>query len=129
MFRIEDGRNEFYQWDTGRRIIVSDPTIKEVHFCNGTDTCSLVTEVYEDKDGGYFADVPNILLQDSLSIRAYAYCGECYTKTEAIFKVNPRSKPADYVYTETEVKKWEDFEQEVLAMLDERLGVIENGSY
>ena len=112
MFKIYDGRNEFFQWDLDRKIIVSDPTINEVHFCNKTDDCSLVVEVYE-LEGQRVADVPNILLQNSWDIRVYGYCGACYTKQFARFKVNPRSKPADYIYTETEIKTWEDLSRRV----------------
>ena len=126
MFRIEDGRKEFYQWDLDRRVIVSDPTIKEVHFCNKTDDCSLVVEVYEE-NGVYFANVPNILLQEDWRIHVYAYCGECYTKQEAVFKVIPRSKPADYVYTETEVKRWEEIEQRCNDVLEIAESISQGG--
>lgn len=97
MFTLLDGRNELYRWDLDRQIAVSDPTITQVHFCNKTDDCSLVVEV---KDGK--ANIPNILLQDAYPIRVYAYCSK-YTKVEAIFKVRDRTKPSDYLYSETEV--------------------------
>ena len=106
MFTIADGREHFFQWDLNRQIIVSDPTVDEVHFCNKTDDCSLVLEVEEEVlaerlDGTKviqrYVNVPNILLQDALP-----------TKVEKIFKVCPRTKPADYIYTETEIKRWED---------------------
>lgn len=102
MFKILDGREEFYQWDLDRKLIVEDPSVDEVHFCNRTDDCSLVVQVYE-LDGKSVVDVPNILLQTDWPIRAYAYCGGCYTKQMATYKVRSRTKPADYVYTETEV--------------------------
>ena len=102
MFRIEDGRENFYQWDTNRKILVDDTSITEIHFCNKTDDCSLVTEVV---DG--VANVPNILLQDDWDIRVYAFASD-YTKLEKRFKVVRRTKPADYIYTETEVKRFED---------------------
>ena len=102
MFKILDGREEFYQWDSDRKLIVEDPSVDEVHFCNRTDDCSLVVQVYE-LDGKSVVDVPNILLQTDWPIRAYAYCGGCYTKQMATYKVRSRTKPADYVYTETEV--------------------------
>ena len=114
MFRIADGRKSFYQWDVNRQIIVEDPTITEVHFCNKTDDCSLVVEVYADPlDSEVKADVPNILLQNDFPIRVYAYCGDGYTKIEETFKVITRTKPSDYVYTETEVKTLEEIEQRV----------------
>lgn len=102
MIKIYDGRSEFYQWDLDRQIILSDPNVDEVHFCNKTDDCSLVVEVYE-KDGLRLANVPNILLQTNWPINVFAYCGGRYTKESAKFKVNARSKPADYIYTETEI--------------------------
>lgn len=122
MFTIEDGREHFYQWDINRRIRVDDPTITEVHFCNRTDECSLVVNTYTDDtyDGKVYADVPNILLQDTWNIRVYAYCTN-YTKIEEIFKVKARTKPSDYAYTETEVKTYE--------YLDKKLTEIEEKGF
>lgn len=104
MFTLTDGRNYLWQWDMDRQVRVSDTTITEVHFCNRTGDCSLVVEV---KDG--LANIPNILLQDNRPIRVYAYC-DCYTKEDTTFEVKPRTKPSDYVYTETEIKRYEDFD-------------------
>ena len=118
MFKIADGRDHFYQWDLDRKLLIEDESITEMHFCNKTDDCSLVVEVYE-QGGKRFADVPNILLQDAWNIRAFAYCGDCYTKQSAIYKVQARSKPADYVYTETEVKRWETLAADVEEALQE----------
>ena len=120
MFNILDGREQFYQWDTNQKLIVKDSTITEVHFCNRTDDCALVCEVFTRGDD-LLVNVPNILLQDNWPIRVYAYCSN-YTKVSTTFKVLPRSKPADYVYTETEVKNWDALEARVnekLAQVDE----------
>ena len=117
MFRIEDGREQFYQWDTERRLIVKDSSITQVHYCNKTDDCSLVTEVYEE-NGTYYSNVPNILLQSDWAIRVYAY-DKFYTKHCETFKVNARSKPADYAYTETEVMNWETMHSKVDALVAE----------
>ena len=114
MIKIYDGRYEFYQWDLNRKLIIDDATVTEVHFCNKTSDCSLVVAV---QDGG-IVDVPNILLQTDWTINVYLYCGDCYTKEHTTFKVNKRSKPDDYVYTETEVKRWEALEQRVNTTLD-----------
>ena len=114
MFKIEDGREEFYQWDLDRRLIVDDASIVEVHFCNRTDECSLVCEVY-DKNGERLVNVPNILLQTDWRINVYAYDGQA-TKHSTTFKVNRRSKPADYVYTETEVLRYEDLEKRIATL-------------
>lgn len=106
MFQIYDGRSQFYQWDIDRKVIVADASINEVHFCNRTDECSLVCEVYE-LDGLRVADVPNIILQDNWRINVYGY-DHNYTKHCDVFEVVKRSKPADYVYTETEIKNYDD---------------------
>lgn len=101
MFKIYDGREFFYQWDLDRKIIVEDTSITQVHFCNRTDECSLVCEVYEE-DGLRLVNVPNILLQSNWRINVYAY-DRNYTKHSEKYNVVSRSKPDNYVYTETEI--------------------------
>lgn len=108
MFKILDGRDCFYQWDTNRQIKVGDSTINELHFCNKTDDCSLVVEVV---DG--VANVPNVLLQTDWDIRVYGFSAD-YTKIEKRFKVIARTKPADYVYTETEIKSYDELAEQLL---------------
>ena len=116
MFTLYDNRTELYQWDLNRKVIVSDDTVTEVHFCNKTDDCSLVVPTYRLADANILvADIPNILLQDNWNIRCYAYCTD-YTKVEALFKVKPRTRPADYVYTETEVRTWNEFNERFTAL-------------
>ena len=120
MFKIADGREYFYQWDLDRQIIVEDPTITEVHFCNRTDDCSLVVEV---EDLEIFADfkpisvlrtanVPNVILQKSFDVRVFGYDGKA-TRYDEVFKVKARTKPTDYVYTEVEIKRYEDLNKRI----------------
>ena len=111
MFRLLDDREHLYQWDLNQKLVVNDASIKEVHFCNRTEDCALVVEVYE-LDGARVVNIPNILLQNDWRIKVYAYTGE-YTKVEACYKVMPRSKPSDYVYTETELKNYRELEERV----------------
>lgn len=118
MFSISDGREEFYQWDIDRRVIVDDKTVNEVHFCNKTDDCSLVCAVCEE-DGIRYANVPNVLLQDTWDLNIYGYDIN-YTKHSARFAVLPRTKPSDYVYSETEILTYHSLEKR----LDE---IEENG--
>lgn len=107
MFRIADGREHFYQWDLDRQVVVDDPSIVEVHFCNRTEDVSLVVEVV---DG--LANVPNILLQSSFDMRVFGYDGKA-TRYDAVFKVKAKTKPSDYVYTETEIKSYEYLENKI----------------
>jgi hypothetical protein len=115
MMKILNDRANFYQWDLEQKLEIEDRTITEVHFNNAADTEALVCEVYE-QDGKKLVNVPNILLQQALDIRAYAYCGNCYTKQCERYKVIARAKPTDYVYTETEVRTLEDLEARVDAL-------------
>lgn len=132
MFKIYGDRAELWQWDLNQKIIVENDTISEVHFCDGIGNCSLVSEVY-DFDGLRVANIPNIILQDNCDINIFTYHNinifafvkdqdGSYTKHKEIIKVNKRSKPADYVYTETEVKSYET----LMEKLDEiELGLID----
>ena len=116
MFKIYDGREQFYQWDINRKLIVEDASIVEVHFCNRTDDCSLVCETYVE-DGVTLVNVPNILLQNDWRIHVYAFDGE-HTKHDACYDIIARTKPADYAYEETEVLTWHTINEKV----DEALG-------
>lgn len=106
MFKILDGREQFYQWDLDRKLIVSDESIDEVHFCNRTDDCSLICEVYQEGELR-LVNVPNVLLTTDWRINVYAYDSN-YTKHCEQYEVVSRTKPADYVYTETEVKNYDE---------------------
>lgn len=111
MFKIYDGRSQFYQWDLDRKLIVEDASINEVHFCNRTDDCSLVCKVYDEK-GLRLVNVPNVLLQDSWRINVYGY-DKNYTKFSERFDVVGRSRPDDYVYTEEEILHWTTLEERI----------------
>ena len=111
MFSIYDGRTQFFQWDLDRKLIVNDPTIEKVHFCNRTGSCSLVRCVYEI-NGMFLVDVPNIILQESYRVNVYGYDAN-YTKHSQSFNVVARTKPEDYVYTENEVATWEALEERI----------------
>jgi len=121
MFEILSGKPCFWQWDSNQKLIVRDAAINEVHFCNGTDNCSLVCEVKE-QEGKRVVNVPNILLQTAFDIKVYAVNKDS-TKTEARYKVKRRTKPADYVYTETEIKRYEDLAKRLNAMED-NIGIV-----
>lgn len=115
LFTLDDGRNSFYQWDSGRMLIVHDDVCGEVHFCNGSSDCSLRREII-DLEGKRVVKVPDILLQDSRSITVFAYVKDKnggYTRRAIAFPVRTRTRPDDYVYTEEELKTWEQLEERV----------------
>lgn len=104
LLEIYGNRQHLYQWDINQKVIVDDKEVIQVHFDNGTGTV-FVCELYE-YNGVMVADVPNILLTTYLAIKAYAVCEEC-VRHERVIQVERRTKPSDYVYTETEVFKYE----------------------
>lgn len=110
MLKIQGTRNYLYQWDLNQKVIVVDnDSVNEVHFVNeGQNDNALIVEVKEDSKARY-AEIPNILLQSGDNILAYEHCednGE-YTFRKYLLEVIRRPKPADYVYTETEIKSYE----------------------
>ena len=120
--RISNDRNSFYQWDLNQ--LITDENFKlndEVDFSTVKTRQALVVRV-KNKNGSLVAEVPNILLQDYHPIyvhwMAFDENGE-YVQQEAVFEVNKRVKPQDYVYTETEVWSY--------AELEERLKTLEGG--
>jgi hypothetical protein len=119
LFRIYDGREEFYQWDLDRKLIVDDEAVNQVHYCNRTSDCSLVCEV-RTEGNLRVVDVPNIILQTDWKVHAYAYDVN-YTKHEELFNIVKRTKPEDYIYTETEVLNYNTL-LERIDEIDENIG-------
>lgn len=111
MFRILDGRKHFYQWDINQQLEVLNNEILEVHYSTQIYKDALVCEVKE-KDGKRVVDVPNILLQDTWDLKVFACC-DCYTIGATIFEIKAKPKPEDYVYTETEIKRYDDLEKRI----------------
>lgn len=107
IFKIEDGREKFYQWDLNRRILVEDDSITQVHFANAATPAAYVVSVSAGT-----ANVPNIILQQNFDVKVYGYDKE-FTKVEKTFEVEKRSKPQDYVYTETEILNYETLANEI----------------
>lgn len=115
MFKIYGDRPELWQWDTGQKLIVEDASINEVHFCDGINSQALVCEVYE-LERLRVVNIPNIILQDNCDMNVFAFVAAedgGFTEHREILKVNKRSKPADYVYTETEFKSYEALEKQI----------------
>ena len=109
----ENDRRYFYQWEINQRLIVS-ADCTEVHFENGTQENALPCEVFEE-NGVRMVNVPNILLQTAAELHCYAWDGAGTRVTAYVsFSVAARSKPADYVYEQTDVLTVETAVQEAL---------------
>lgn len=99
---IADGRGSLWQWDTGRRVKITDGDgVKQIHYQNRCFGCSVDVDVEDDGT----AIIPAELLQDWHPLTAYAYITDdtgAYTVVQQDFIVHKRAKPSGYVYTPTE---------------------------
>jgi hypothetical protein len=101
IFKIYDGRTNFWQWDTKQKLIVLDERVTEVRFSNRNMEHSKRRPVYTDNDGVRICNVPDLLLQLPKNLIAYAIVknedGSCSTIKSVKFAVNRQPIPADYV--------------------------------
>lgn len=100
LFKIYDGRTNFWQWDTGQKLIVLDDTVDQVHFSTKDMTHALVTEVRTNDDGIRVCNIPDIILTLPKNLVAYAYILDS-NKTRTVrsvkFPVIPRPIPDNYI--------------------------------
>ena len=119
MIRLESNKSVLYQWDLNMRVILTNvPAGTEVHYSNASynmdENC--ITVVSYSENGCVYADIPNKILQTSGVVLAYIYIQDedkAWTEFETEILVLPRKKPADYVYTETEIKTFESLEKRI----------------
>lgn len=108
MIKLADGRGSLFQWDTGRQV---ECDAEQVHFSNHHYGTSIDVDVRDGK-----ATIPNQLLTSATPLKAWAWAKDSsgeYTKEEQIFIVEKRNKPSDYVYTPTEIKTWQDLQNQI----------------
>lgn len=107
---LSNGKGHFYQWDTGQSIQVPEG-VPTVHFkMHGEGVAFQAVD--------RMVAVPDELLQLKNDIILWTYDTN-HTIDVARVPVKERDKPADYVYTPTEVKTWEQ--------LDKRIAALEKG--
>ena len=107
---LNDGRDELWQWDTGRTLIV-DPDCSQVHFRKNVFDRSIDVDVVNG-----VAIIPDVLLQTDKDLTVWAFSGTAengYTKIRKTFKVNRRNKPADYVFTPPDQTSLEEIKERV----------------
>lgn len=101
IFKIYDGRTNFWQWDTKQKLIVLDERVTEVRFSNRNMEHSKRRPVYTDKDGVRICNIPDLLLQLPKNLIAYACVkgedGCCSTIKAVRFAVFQQPIPTDYI--------------------------------
>lgn len=89
---------ELFQWDLNKKVPCSFP---EAHFaCVGSEDALIV------KANGGNVSIPNILLQEGKDIMVWMMEDGAVADSGRI-RIVTRAKPADYIYTETEVITFE----------------------
>lgn len=115
---IADGRGALWQWDTGRRVKITDgDDIKQIHYQNKCFGRSVDVDVGADGT----AIIPDELLQDWHPLTAYAYVTDDaggYTKVQQDFVVHKRAKPAGYVYTPTDQMTLQTIQRQIGDLAD-----------
>lgn len=114
--KIADGRGELYQWDTGRKVVIDDESIKQVHYQNRFYGRTIDVDV---SDG--FAIIPDRLLQSCSPLVVFAWSGnpdDGYTKIEKAFEVNRRNRPSDYVFTPVDQKTLDGLQEQIGDLAD-----------
>lgn len=104
---LSNGQLKFWQWDTKQKVKVPEG-VPTVHFKFGS---SAVEFPVTDR----WVDVPDELLQTGKDILLWTY-DEDHTLDAARIPVEKRLKPADYVYTPTEIKTWETLDARIAAL-------------
>lgn len=114
----DDRNGVLYQWDIGQRLrLIGVEAGCRVDFIGGSGE-PLCVDAYADGDG-VFADVPNILLQYAGWVKVLVYVTDAATGetvSEKTLPVLARKKPSEYVYSETEVKTWEDLRKQISSL-------------
>lgn len=112
MIEMDD---RLYQWDSGHVVILSgdDAQATEVHFAQYCSRAEALVVAVRNQGGAMVADVPNAYLTGRADICAWTWADD-QTISGTRFKVRERNKPADYVYTPTEVLNYEHLKQWML---------------
>ena len=115
---IADGRGALWQWDTGRRVKITDGDgVKQVHYQNKCFGRSVDVDVGDDGT----AIIPDELLQDWHPLTAYAYVTDDaggYTKVQVDFAVHKRARPSDFVYTPTDQMTLQTIQRQIGDLAD-----------
>ena len=134
MFKLADGRERLYQWDSDVKLLIDESTgqVDEIHFSARYSNEAYSVEITR-QEGKAYANIPNILLQNYYDVRVYAFCHTpdgAYTKVEEIFEITARPKPYDYVYTETELLHYHDLVERIESAVENALALAkESGEF
>lgn len=122
---IKDGRDYFWQYDTGRILIIEDydSSVKNIQF-ESNEEQSYAVEVQTDATTGEkYVKVPFRLLNgDYDKVVAFFYCQDStgtYTLQRQTFRIKERQEPAGLVIDDDNILTWEQIKAEAEGYRDE----------
>ena len=89
---IEIDGTALYQWDVGRRVVVTGIEVEYVHFANQGDSKAVIMGAVD-----IHAQIPDFLLQSGKQLCVYAV-KDGITVESKTFYVKKRERPENYVY-------------------------------
>lgn len=96
-YELSNGENCVYQWDRDITITITEPkSVPEVHFKWGGKAVPMAVTDQQ-------VAIPPELMQLPHDIVLWAYTPE-HTMDKADIPLKPKNKPADYIYTPTEIR-------------------------
>ena len=107
IIELSNGKDRLFQWDQGQKVKMPDG-VPTAHFKWGNDAVS-----FDAVDG--WVEIPPELTQKAGYILLWTY-KEDHTLDAARIPVERRPKPADYIYTPTEIKTWESLDKRIDAL-------------
>ena len=97
--KIYDGRNSFWQWDTGQQLVILSDYVTEVHLSHKGVKSSKRLEI-KSENSMRICDIPDVFLQIPKNLVVYLVKSqpdsECTTTSVEIL-VKPRPKPDGYI--------------------------------
>lgn len=96
-------------------------TVEEVH-CHNKTTDDAVTLIIDSSYDTVTCKIPDTFLTTSNDLVFYAVMKDDtgkYTTEKALFKVIKRPKPSDYVYTDDDVKTWDQLSDRIKEIEEE----------
>lgn len=112
-------QDKIYQWSLDVPVYVDTDEVVQFAQVGSSETMNVETEPQGEV---YTCNIPNVLLQEAKDI--FIYHGNESERVSIIY----RAKPDDYVYTETEVKDYDDLAAQ-LSSLQEQVDSIPTDEY
>lgn len=107
---ISDGRANLWQWDTDRYLSL-DTTATEVHLSRKGQMAARIVKIENQK-----AAIPDSLLAVGGTLCVYLVetddTGKMTVYNQS-FDIRRRPKPNDYIYTDAEIRTWEELEKRI----------------